>query len=212
MAKKKHSNGNGLQNAMVVAQVMERMAGDPLPEPRHEAFAQEMAKGTVTAFHAYKKVYECSDDCARAASYRLLDNVGIMKRVAELQLVGAVLASVHFGELIAFHALVIRTPIKEIDENHPLAQEVRRKRLIEGSGDEAEVYEVEQIKMVSKMDSARELAKLLKFYPMEGDEEKPAGEVRTLSIKDMLKNASGTYKQELIHELQEALKEEEKAQ
>lgn len=52
--------------------------------PKQELFCQYYAKNN-NALQSYLKVYECSKESAMAASYRMLENVGIKQRVAELK-------------------------------------------------------------------------------------------------------------------------------
>lgn len=72
------------------------MAG-PLPNPRHERFAQELAKGK-TADEAYAAVGYKPD---RGHASRLATNGNIRARVAELQAIGAEEAALTVKSLIA---------------------------------------------------------------------------------------------------------------
>jgi phage terminase small subunit len=52
--------------------------------PKQELFCQYYAKNN-NALQSYLKVYDCTKEAACAAAYRLLDNVRIKQRVAELK-------------------------------------------------------------------------------------------------------------------------------
>ena len=52
--------------------------------PKQELFCQYYAKNN-NALQSYLKAYDCSKEVAMSASYRMLENVGIKKRVAELK-------------------------------------------------------------------------------------------------------------------------------
>ena len=52
--------------------------------PKQELFCQYYAKNN-NCLQSYLKAYDCSKEVAMSASYRMLENVGIKKRVAELK-------------------------------------------------------------------------------------------------------------------------------
>jgi phage terminase small subunit len=59
-----------------------------LSNPKHELFAQELAKGK-NATEAYEMVFEARGAAARANASRLLTNANVQDRVAEILQVGA---------------------------------------------------------------------------------------------------------------------------
>ena len=52
--------------------------------PKQELFCQYYAKNN-NALQSYLKVYECSKESAMAAAYKLLENIRVKERVAELK-------------------------------------------------------------------------------------------------------------------------------
>lgn len=72
--------------------------------------------------------------------------------------------------LMQQHHEILTTPIEEVTESHPLAQEVKKERRTDGRREDAEEYEVLTVKMPAKMDALKELAKLGGFYEAEKKE------------------------------------------
>jgi len=95
-----------------------------LSNPRHEAFAQAIARGTEVT-EAYGKVYpKASRSSANSAGPRLL---GVVRaRVSELQSLAEEATLLTIVEKRKFCAAALRTPVSEIDETSPLCLGVKR--------------------------------------------------------------------------------------
>lgn len=72
----------------------------PLDNPRHEKFAQEMAKGNSAAAAYQLAGYDADEKSAETAGPRLFRNVQVQSRVAELQQRGATRAEITLETLI----------------------------------------------------------------------------------------------------------------
>jgi hypothetical protein len=95
-----------------------------LKNPRHEAFAQAIARGS-DATEAYGKVYpKATRESAGSAGARLLAIV--RPRVAELQGMAEDETLLTIAEKRKFCADALRTPVSEIDETSPLCLGVKR--------------------------------------------------------------------------------------
>jgi len=135
-----------------------------LTNPKHEAFALAVAEG-LSATQAYRHhVGRCTTKSAMEAGSRLLADVKVASRVAELRIGFRKLLEDRLGvsrETIArYFVSILETPVGEVDENSSLCQEYRRTRRIRSQGNGTEEWETEQIKMLSKMDAAKQLAQL----------------------------------------------------
>lgn len=101
----------------------------------------------------------------------LLSDPKVSQRVAELRKSFREILEHKLGvkqETVArFLLSVLETPVEEVCENSVLAQEVKRSRKFVGRGEEAEEWEVEQVKTPSKMDAAKELNKMAGWYEPE---------------------------------------------
>jgi len=128
-----------------------------LKNPRHEAFAQAMARGAEVT-EAYRTVYpKATRGSAGSAGARLL---GIVRpRVAELQSQAEDETMLTIAEKRKFCAAALRTPVSEIDETSPLCLGVKR------TGTSVEYKTVDKLKAL-QLDN--ELAG-------HGKPEKPAG-------------------------------------
>jgi len=93
-----------------------------LKNPRHETFAQEVAKG-ITKGKAYKKAYGAH---SRGHSSRLTRRADVSQRVRELQTASADDTVLTVLERREFFAMVVRTPIVEIEETSPLMQGIKQ--------------------------------------------------------------------------------------
>lgn len=121
--------------------------------PRQERFCQLYAKkGNASA--AYREAYDGALGAAQSG-YALLRNPDVSARVAELHGEAAKKHEITRDELIAWWIEVRDTPVSEVDETHPLAQEVKR-----GDG-------TVSIKMPSKETAVKELARLTGAYEPE---------------------------------------------
>lgn len=147
-----------------------------LKNPKHEAFAQAVAEG-MSGTAAYREHIADpgtkTDTCMSAAS-RLLADDKVFARVSELRTGFRHVLEQRLGmrqETIArFLVSVIETPVEEVVPNSALAQEVKRSRKIVGRGEDAEEWEVEQVKTPSKLDAAEKLAKMAGWYEPEKHE------------------------------------------
>jgi hypothetical protein len=132
--------------------IAEISAGGKLDNPRHERFAQLVAKGT-NASEAYRVAYAYSGsgdvDNANVFGPRLMADDGIQRRVAEI--ISALDDSdlLSFRESRKFLADIVRTPVGQLDEDSPLVQEL----IITESG--------KRIKMADKLRALRLDAELM---------------------------------------------------
>jgi len=120
-----------------------------LDNPRHERFCQLMFEGRSQA-EAYQLTTGCTIESANSNAYRLMEDDGIKGRIRELQA-----ATVKKRMLTRERSLeilhdIVETPIGEINEDHPLAQAVKRSP--EGN--------VVGVKMPAKLDALTLNAKL----------------------------------------------------
>lgn len=96
-----------------------------LARHRHEQFAQRVASGE-TATAAYRAIYSAATKVAEANGSRLLRIAKVSARVAEMQRASATARVMSLQEKREFLALIVRTPIGQIDENSPLCQWFKR--------------------------------------------------------------------------------------
>jgi len=100
-----------------------------LDNPRHERFAQLVASG-INASESYRVAYGMTTDWrtdnADVMGPRLLGEVGIKQRVESIRTATGCSTILSLQESQEFLASVVRTPIGQIDEQSPLAQEVHR--------------------------------------------------------------------------------------
>lgn len=92
-----------------------------LKNQKHERFAQLLATG-LSAAECYSKVYRKKGKVAGSAGPRLLRNVGIQQRLAELQQKSAVSSVMTLTEKREYLARVKRTPIGSIGPDSDLCQ------------------------------------------------------------------------------------------
>lgn len=144
-----------------------------LESPKHEAFAEAVAEG-ASATAAYREHVAdegtTTGSCMTLAS-RLLQQVEVALRVAELRKSFEHVLEHKLGvrqETMARYLLsVIETPIGEITINSPLCQEYKRTRKMVGRGEEAEEWEVEQVKKPAALDAVDKLVKMAGWYSTE---------------------------------------------
>jgi len=101
---------------------------NPMPKKKlstqHANFCLLMAGGNINQTHAYMECYPDSNyDSARADAPRLLAKASIQAEVQRLQKLTTTSKVMSMAEKREFLAEVKRTPIGEIDESSPLAQE-----------------------------------------------------------------------------------------
>src|ERR1700761_6863494 len=92
-----------------------------LDNPRHEKFAQEVARGLKGAA-AYRKVYGKDISSARQNASVLLTNTDIAERVRELQSKSAEGVALTLQETHKFLRDVVEAAPGDIDEASPLCQ------------------------------------------------------------------------------------------
>lgn len=154
-----------------------------LKNPKHEAFAQGLAEGMSGCASYREHVAEpgaLTTTCMCNAS-QLLADPKVSQRVKELRTNFRDVLENKLGvkqETIArFLVSVLDTPVEEVAENSPLAQEIKRSRKFVGRGEDAEEWEVEQIKTPSKMEAAEKLNKMAGWYEPEKQEHSGAMEI-----------------------------------
>jgi len=96
-----------------------------LPNQRHERFAQLVAKGD-SGGAAYRAIYGAKGASSHAAASRLLRIAKVSARIADIQRAAVGDSVMSLLEKRQFLALIVRTPIGQIDENSPLCQWFRR--------------------------------------------------------------------------------------
>ncbi len=136
----------------------------PLLPARFEYFAHQIVKGK-NAKQAYAEIYpEASDSSCESAGPRLFRAVQVQERVQFLLGKAAERVTMTLGEALAFLEMAVRTPIKEIDENSPLAH----KKTVTVTATGAERTTVEGI---SKKDALDMLAKMSGWYKSDAPNE-----------------------------------------
>ena len=91
-----------------------------LNNARHEKFAQGVALGKTIA-EAYRKA-GFSEKGAGQGGERLLKNVEVSNRIAELKAEAAKTEAITRDEIIQFLADVVKTPAGHVHKLHPLCQ------------------------------------------------------------------------------------------
>lgn len=133
-----------------------------LASPREERFCQIMALGELAAWEAYSQIRPRLEESTwRTEGPNLLRKHHIRERISAIQLASATRTSMTVEEWRQFQEDVIRTPIADVNEHHPLAQEVtyimlagKRPR----KGEEAEPdREMVKVKMPSKLEAIKTL-------------------------------------------------------
>lgn len=159
---------------------------EPLPNARHERFACELAKGANQS-QAYRLAgYTATDPDAKGSRMAVIGS--IMARVRWLKKQAATSTVLTIAEKREFLAKVLRTPIGEVDESNPLAQEVtyesvggQRGRLKRGQDDEGnEECEPLRERIKIKMPSKLEAIKLDNDLSGEGAEAEGQGKLEVI--------------------------------
>ena len=141
-----------------------------LKNPKHEAFCQGIAEGMsgCASYRAYVAEPGALTTTCMCNASQLLSDPKVSQRVKELRTNFRDVLEHKLGvkqETIArFLVSVLDTPVEEVEGNSPLAQEIKRSRKFVGRGEEAEEWEVEQIKTPSKMEAAEKLNKMAGWY------------------------------------------------
>lgn len=143
--------------------------GESLANERHEEVAMLVATANYSWTSAYREVYQVATIVAQKNAWRLKVHDGVGERVDFIRKAIA-LTRVQDQEILKQHyRAAITTPLHHVDETSTLAQEVVKRRIVTtiGEGEDAEevVWEVAKIKMVSKDNAGRELARLNGLYP-----------------------------------------------
>lgn len=168
----------------------------PLPRPKEEKFAQLMASGEFAAWQAYHEIWpEYEQSTARTKGPEMFRRSHIKARVAELQGMTADATVMTLKEWQEWHTMAVRTPIGEIDETHPLAQEMtfetkggargrlKRGQAEEGNEEASDPIQVVKIKSVCKQQSAAQLAK---HFGWTKEEVKHSGSVGVEGLGELL--------------------------
>lgn len=143
--------------------------GEPLKNDRHEQVALLIAMENYCWSSAYRRVYSVPTEVAQKSAWALKAKFGVGSRVDYLRRAIANTRLQDLELLKAHYRNALQTPVVHVDEHSTLAQEVIKKRIVTtiGEGEDAEevVWEVAKIKMVSKDNAGRELARLNGLYP-----------------------------------------------
>jgi hypothetical protein len=121
-----------------------------LDNPRHERFAQLAASGKHPDWECYQLAYGCTKEVAESHAWGLRADSGIKGRIAEIKAAQTATGIITRDEALRELTAAWRTPVGEVDEHHPLAQEVTRDA--EGN--------VTKIKMVPKLPALEMLGKM----------------------------------------------------
>ena len=134
--------------------------------PRQEKFCQ-LYHESGNASQSYEEAYGCSPRVARQSAWRLATNAGIKERLDELKGETRELATLSRQEVIEYLVQAIVTPVSDVTEDSTLCEERTIAWRKEGHGEDAEQYEVEKLKMVSKTAAIKELNRMCGFYEPE---------------------------------------------
>jgi len=156
--------------------------------PQDEAFCHAIALQGASGAQAYRDniaLGKVTQGTAQVQASKLLALPIIRLRIAELREANEQTIEERLGagreQVVRYLVDAWQTPLSEIDENSPLAQSVKRKRLIAGDqGDEQGEWECEEIKSVSKLDAIEKLAKMAGWYPQ--SDRGGAGPVITINL------------------------------
>lgn len=130
----------------------------PLPvpkDPRHQRFAdlllQGQDPGAAVIAAGFKPGGRAS---AQVMASRMKKRADVAAYIAAIQAAAANKAVIERAEVVQFLADVLRTPIGEIDEKHPLAQEFQVDEI-------GEAATRTKVKMPAKMDAAKQLCTMM---------------------------------------------------
>ncbi len=94
-------------------------------KPQWAKFAALIAGGTMNQTHAYMECFPDSTyEAARANAVRLIAQDSVIKEIKRLQDLADEGNVLSIREKREFLAAAVRTPLAQIDENHPLATEM----------------------------------------------------------------------------------------
>lgn len=131
-----------------------------LLNPKWEAFAQAVASG-LSASEAYRKIGGKGKNADVIAS-RMLVNVGIRDRIAELKKAGADKVVFTIEDALKLAIEIINTPAGEVDRNHRLCQEY--------SETIGEMSSSKRFKMPDKLAALEKIIKMKGWYAPEKNE------------------------------------------
>ena len=115
-------------------------------------FCYNLAEG-MNQTQAYMKAYEDStEETARANGHKLLTNADIKLKVDELRKIHDDSRVLSLQEKREFLAGVVRTPLKGIDANSPLIQDISVTKTTNKNG---EITITSKLKLVSKADAIK---------------------------------------------------------
>lgn len=144
---------------------------------RQKKFADLIIMGRP-ASRAYKEAgYSATGNGAEVNGHKLLKNPEIKAYIEAAKERAAEAAEIERAECVKFLADVIRTPIGQIDENHPLCQEVTYN--VDGS---------RKVKMPAKLGAIQELAKFMGWNQPEKVEVEAGDTLRDLLIEIRARN------------------------
>lgn len=152
--------------------------------PRQERFASLYATGKPAAV-AYAESYGKNGHSAEASGARLLRNAEVAAQVESIQAKAREEAAVTLEWQVQWHKAVVETPVGQLHANHPLAQEVCivEKTVLTDTG--PVTTRMTRVKMPSKTDSQRELAKLLGHYRAPGEGPRPKAHTEGANEEEM---------------------------
>lgn len=121
--------------------------------PRQQRFV-ELYHATGLGAQSYIEAYGAtSKGYAAQNAYRILRIPAVKEELEKLRGESLALANITREEIVDYLIAAITTPVAEIDETSPLAQEVKRASSPNGS-------ETIEVKAVSKIAALRELARI----------------------------------------------------
>lgn len=141
--------------------------------PQDEKFCQAIALQGASGTQAYRDHIATgivSHGTAQVGACRLIQTPIIRLRIEALRIANELSIEERLGagreQAVRYLVDAWQTPLSEINEDSPLAQSVKKRRLVAGgAGDEQGEWEVEEVKSVSKLDALEKLAKMAGWYP-----------------------------------------------
>lgn len=108
-----------------------------LDNPRHEKFAQLVAKGGISDLRAYMAALDANEESANTNAWRLREDEGISARIRELQERAADKVVLSMAERRAFLARVVRANLTSFDfeRDGDLLQELQEERIGDDRGE-----------------------------------------------------------------------------
>lgn len=141
--------------------------------PKDEAFCQAIALQGLSgaaAYRAHIALGAVTQGTAQESASRLIRHPEIAARIRHIRASNELSIEERLGagreQAVRYLVDAWQTPLSEIDETSPLAQSVKKRRLVAGdAGDEQGEWETEEVKSVSKLDALEKLAKMAGWYP-----------------------------------------------